>query len=207
VIGPGAVLGANGRIGANAVIGPAVEMGEDCVVGLGATVRYCLAGSRVHIAAGARIGEDGFGFVSGARGHLKVPQLGRVLIGDDVAIGANTTIDRGSGPDTTIADGVIIDNLVQIAHNVKIGRNSVIVAFVGISGSTMIGDNVVIGGQVGIAGHLTLGDGAKIVAQSGVITDVPPGAAYGGSPALPLGDYWRQVATLRRLAKRKPSER
>ena len=207
VIGRGAKLGANCWIDANAVIGPAVEMGEDCVVGLGATVRYCLAGSRVRIAAGVRIGEDGFGYVPGADGHLKVPQLGRVLIGNDVEIGANTTIDRGSGPDTTIADGVIIDNLVQIAHNVTIGRNTIIVALVGISGSTTIGDNVLIGGQVGISGHVTLGDGAKIMAQSGVITDIPPGAVYGGTPAVPQRDYWRQTVTLRRLAKRKPGER
>ena len=207
VIGRGAELGANCRIGANAVIGPAVRIGEGCVVGCGATVRYCLAGNHVRIAAGVRIGEDGFGFVAGAERHLKVPQLGRVLIGDDVEIGANTTIDRGSGPDTTIADGVIIDNLVQIAHNVKIGRRSIIVALVGISGSTTIGENVVIGGQVGIAGHVTLGDGARIMAQSGIISDVPPGATLCGSPALPHGDFWRQMVTLKRLAKREPGER
>ncbi|TDI65757.1 MAG: UDP-3-O-(3-hydroxymyristoyl)glucosamine N-acyltransferase [Alphaproteobacteria bacterium] len=207
VIGRGARLGANCRIGANAVIGPAVEMGEDCIVGPGATVRYCLAGNRVRIAAGVRIGEDGFGYVSAAKGHLKVPQLGRVLIGDDVEIGANTTVDRGSGPDTTIADGVIIDNLVQIAHNVTIGRNTIIIALVGISGSTTIGDNVVIGGQVGIAGHVTLGDGSKIMAQSGIMADIPPGALFVGTPAVPQRDYWRQTVTLRRLAKRKPSER
>ncbi len=177
VIGRGAELGANCGIGANAVIGPAVKMGEDCVVG------------------------------PGAKRHLKVPQLGRVLIGDDVDIGANTTIDRGSGPDTTIADGVIIDNLVQIAHNVTIGRNTIIVAQVGISGSTTIGDNVVIGGQVGIAGHVTLGDGAKIVAQAGIMADVPPGAVFAGTPALPQREFWRQTVALRRLAKRKPGAR
>jgi UDP-3-O-[3-hydroxymyristoyl] glucosamine N-acyltransferase len=207
VIGRGAELGANCRIAANAVIGPAVRLGEDCVVGCGATVRYCLAGDRVRIAAGVRIGEDGFGYVAGAERHLKVPQLGRVLIGDDVEIGANTTVDRGSGPDTTIADGAIIDNLVQIAHNVKIGRNSILVALVGISGSTTIGDNVVIGGQVGIAGHVTLGDGARIMAQSGIISDIPPGATFCGSPALPQGEFWRQVVTLKRLAKREPGEK
>ena len=207
VIGRGAELGADCRIGANAVIGPAVKMGEDCVVGPGATVRYCLAGNRLRIAAGVRIGEDGFGFVSGAKRHLKVPQLGRVLIGDDVDIGANTTIDRGSGPDTTIADGVIIDNLVQIAHNVTIGRNTIIVAQVGISGSTTIGDNVVIGGQVGIVGHVTLGDGAKVVSQAGIMADVPPGAIVAGTPALPQREFWRQTVVLRRLAKRKPGAR
>jgi UDP-3-O-[3-hydroxymyristoyl] glucosamine N-acyltransferase len=207
VIGRGAELGANCRVGANAVIGPAVRMGEGCVVGCGASVRYCLAGDRVRIAAGVRIGEDGFGYVAGAERHLKVPQLGRVLIGDDVEIGANTTIDRGSGPDTTIGDGVVIDNLVQIAHNVKIGRHSIIVALVGISGSTTIGDNVVIGGQVGIAGHVSLGDGARIMAQAGIISDVPPGATLCGSPAMPHGEFWRQVVTLKRLAERKTGER
>lgn len=206
VIGRGAQLGANCRIGANAVIGPAVKLGDDCVIGPGATIRYCLAGDRLRIAAGVRIGEDGFGYVPGAERHLKVPQLGRVLIGDDVEIGANTTVDRGSGPDTTIADGVVIDNLVQIAHNVKIGKNSIIVALVGISGSTTIGDNVVIGGQVGIAGHVTLGDGARIMAQSGIITDIPPGATYCGTPAVPREEFWRQVVTLKRLAKRKTGE-
>ncbi len=207
VIGPGAQLGANCRVSANAVIGPAVRLGEDCSIGAGASVSYCLAGDRVRIAAGVRIGEDGFGFVPGLDKHLKVPQLGRVLIGNDVEIGANTTIDRGSGADTMIADGVIIDNLVQIAHNVKIGRNSIIVALVGISGSSIIGDNVVIGGQVGITGHVSLGDGAQIKAQSGVIADVPPGVTYCGTPALPQMEYWRQMAMLRRLANKKPSER
>lgn len=206
VVGPRAEIGANCRIGANAVIGPAVKIGQDCVIGPGATIKYCIAGERVRIAAGARIGEDGFGYATGSERHLKVPQLGRVLIGDDVEIGANTTVDRGSGPDTIIADGVIIDNLVQIAHNVKIGRNSIIVAQVGISGSTTIGDNVVIGGQVGIAGHITLGDGVRIVAQSGIMSDVPAGATYSGSPAVPQGEFWRQVVTLKRLAKRKSGE-
>lgn len=206
VIGRGAELGANCSIGANAVVGPKVRMGEGCVISPGATVRYCLMGNRVRIAAGVRIGEDGFGYVPGVQHHLKVPQLGRVLIGDDVEIGANTTVDRGSGPDTIIADGVVIDNLVQIGHNVKIGRNSIIVAQVGISGSTTIGDNVIIGGQVGIAGHLTLGDGVKVVAQAGIIHDVPPGATYSGSPAVPQGEFWRQVVTLKRLAKRKSGE-
>ncbi len=207
VVGPGAELGAGCRIGANAVIGPGVRIGREGVVGPGASVRYCLAGDRVRIAAGVRIGEDGFGYASGRDGHLKVPQLGRVIIGDDVEIGANTTVDRGSGPDTVISDGVIIDNLVQIAHNVKVGRNSVIVSQVGISGSTTIGENVVIGGQAGITGHLVLGDGVRIAAQSGVMTDVPPGATFGGSPALAHKDWLRQMAFLRRLTKKNPDDR
>jgi UDP-3-O-[3-hydroxymyristoyl] glucosamine N-acyltransferase len=207
VIGPGAEIGAGSRIGANAVIGPGVRIGENGIVGPLASVRYCLAGDRVRIAAGARIGEDGFGFAPGAEGHVKVPQLGRVIIGDGVDIGANTTIDRGSGPDTVIGDGVIIDNLVQIAHNVRVGKNSIIVAQVGISGSTTIGDNVVIGGQAGITGHLVLGDGVQIAAQSGVMTDVPAGATFGGSPAVPQRDWFRQVAMLRRLTKKNLDDR
>lgn len=207
VVGPGAELGAGCRVSANAVIGPGVRIGRDGIIGPGASIRYCLAGDRLRVLAGTRIGEDGFGYAPGPEGHLKVPQLGRVIIGDDVEIGANTTIDRGSGPDTVIADGVIIDNLVQIAHNVQIGRNSVIVSQVGISGSTTVGENVVIGGQAGITGHLALGDGVKIAAQSGVMTDVPPGATFGGSPAQAQREWLKQVAMLRRLTKKTPDDR
>ena len=207
VIGPGAEIGAGSRIGTNAVIGPGVCIGDGGRIGPLASVRYCLAGDGVRIAAGARIGEDGFGFALGPEGHVKVPQLGRVIIGNGVEIGANTTIDRGSGPDTVIGDGVIIDNLVQIAHNVRVGRNSIIVAQVGISGSTTIGDNVVIGGQAGIAGHLVLGDGVRIAAQSGVMTDIPAGATFGGSPAVPQKDWFRQIAMLRRLTKKNLDDR
>ncbi|MDX1483147.1 MAG: UDP-3-O-(3-hydroxymyristoyl)glucosamine N-acyltransferase [Alphaproteobacteria bacterium] len=213
VIGPGAIvgakakLGANCRIGANAVVGPGVELGDDCAVGIGASVRYCLAGDRVRLAAGVRIGEDGFGFASDPDGHIRIPQLGRVIIGNDVDIGANTTIDRGSGPDTVIADGVIIDNLVQIAHNVKVGRNCVIVAQVGISGSTTIGDNVLIGGQAGIVGHVNVGDGAKIAAQSGIISDVPAAATYGGSPALSNKERMRQLVVLKRITQKHSGNR
>lgn len=207
VIGPLAEVGANCRIGANAVIGPAVRFGRDGVVEAGATVRYCIAQDRVRIAAGARIGEDGFGFAMSEGGPLKVPQLGRVLIGNDVDIGANTTIDRGSGPDTEIGDGTIIDNLVQIAHNVKIGRNCIIVGMVGISGSATLGDNVVIGGQAGFVGHVTIGAGAKIAGASKVFKDVPPGAAVMGYPAVPQKEFWRQIVTLKRLVARKRGER
>lgn len=201
VIGRGAELGADCRIGANAVIGPAVKMGEDCVVGPGATVRYCLAGNRLRIAAGVRIGEDGFGFVSGAKRHLKVPQLGRVLIGDDVDIGANTTIDRGSAADTVIGAGCMIDNLVQIAHNVQLGRGCVIVAQVGIAGSTKFGDFVFVGGQSAIAGHLTIGDGAQFAARSGVIRNHEGGQTYGGAPAIPIQQWRRQMVAIARLGK------
>src|SRR5262249_45046936 len=154
--------------GATAVIGPGVILGADCVVGPGASLSHCVLGARVVIYPGVRIGQDGFGFATDAGRHIKVPQLGRVLIGDDTEVGAKTCIDRGSAGDTVIGPGCMIDNLVQIGHNVRLGRGCVIVAQVGISGSTHLDDYVVVGGQVGLAGHLHVGTGAKIAAQSGV---------------------------------------
>lgn len=203
VIAERARIGARSLIGANAVIGPGVEIGADCRIGSGATVSHSLIGDRVAIYPGARIGQDGFGFAPDPKGHVKVPQLGRVVIEDDVEIGANTTIDRGAGPDTVIGQGCWIDNLVQIAHNVQLGRGCVIVAQVGISGSTKIGDFVQIGGQAGLTGHLTIGTGARIAAQAGIMRDIEPGATYGGSPAVPVRLWHRQSAALARLAKSK----
>lgn len=202
VIGPGAEIGRRCRIGPNAVVGAGVVVGDDCLVGPCASLTYCLIGSRVIVHAGARIGQDGFGFALGPGGHVKVPQLGRVIVEDDVEIGANTTIDRGTGPDTVIGAGTKIDNLVQIAHNVCLGRGCVVVSQVGISGSTQIGNFVVIGGQAGLTGHLSIGDGARIAAQSGVMRDVERGVTMAGSPALPAREHWRQVATLAELSKK-----
>jgi UDP-3-O-[3-hydroxymyristoyl] glucosamine N-acyltransferase len=201
VIGPRAEIGAGAVIGPNAVVGPDVRIGRDSAVGAGATVCNALIGDRVIIHPGVRIGQDGFGFAMGPRGHLKVPQIGRVIIQDDVEIGANSTIDRGANRDTIIGEGTKIDNLVQIAHNVVIGRHCVIVSQVGISGSTELGDFVVVAGQAGVTGHLKIGMGAQIGAQSGVMADVPPGARMGGSPAKPARDWLRGVAMLDRLAK------
>ena len=203
VIGPGSEIGARCHVGANAVIGAGVVVGEDCIVGAGASLSHCLVGDRVTIYPGARIGQDGFGFVSGPEGHLRIPQTGRVIVHDDVEIGANTTIDRGSGSDTVIGPGCMIDNLVQIGHNVQLGRGCVIVAQVGISGSTKLGDFVVCGGQVGLAGHLVIGDGAKLAARTGATRDLAPGRDYGGMPAIPLRQWKRQTVALARLAQRK----
>jgi UDP-3-O-[3-hydroxymyristoyl] glucosamine N-acyltransferase len=208
-IGPGAVIEAKAEIGArsvilaNAVIGQGVVIGDETVIGATASLSHCLIGRRVIIHPGVRIGQDGFGFAMGQQGHLKVPQLGRVVVEDDVEIGANTTIDRGAGPDTIIKAGTKIDNLVQIAHNVVLGKACIIVAQVGISGSTEFGDFAIAAGQAGITGHLKIGTGARIAAQSGVMRDIEPGVKVGGSPAVPIMDYHRQTTILSRLASKK----
>ena len=202
VIGPGAEIGRGTIISAQAVIGPNVRIGRDCAVGAGASVMHALIGNRVIIHPGARIGQDGFGFAMSPRGHLKVPQVGRVIIQDDVEIGANTAVDRGANRDTVIGEGTKIDNFVQIGHNVTIGRHCVIVAHVGISGSTVLEDFVVLGGQVGVAGHLRIGMGAQIGAQSGVISSLAAGGKYLGSPAKPARQMFREIATLAKLTQK-----
>ncbi len=199
-------IGDNVWIETNAVIQHNVKIGSNCRIGANATISHAHIGDYVSIYTGVRIGQDGFGFAIDPAGHVKVPQLGRVIIGDHVEIGANTTIDRGASPDTIIGQGTWIDNLVQIGHNVEIGRGCVIVAQVGISGSAKIADYVAIGGQVGVAGHLNIGSGAKIGAQSGVISDIPPMQEYLGSPAMPKGQFFRQIAMLNRLIKKKKQD-
>ncbi len=200
VIGPDAWIGEGTIIAANVVIGPGVRIGRSCSVGPGATIVNTLLGDRVIIHSGARLGQDGFGFAMGPRGHLKIPQVGRVIVQNDVEIGANTTIDRGANRDTIIGEGTKIDNLVQIGHNVTVGRHCVIVSQVGISGSTELGDFVAIGGQGGLTGHLKIGMGAQIAAQSGVMTDIPAGERWGGAPARPMRIYMRMAALLEKLA-------
>jgi UDP-3-O-[3-hydroxymyristoyl] glucosamine N-acyltransferase len=201
VIGPGAAVGSGTVVCANAVIGPNCQIGRDGHVGAGATLQCCLLGNRVFVHAGVRIGQDGFGYMPGKSGLEKVPQLGRVVIQDDVEIGANTTIDRGALSDTVIGEGTKIDNLVQIAHNVRIGRHCVIAGHCGISGSAAIGDGVMLGGGVGLADHVTLGARVQVAASSGVMNDIPDGEKWGGTPAQPIKAAFREMAAVRALAR------
>jgi UDP-3-O-[3-hydroxymyristoyl] glucosamine N-acyltransferase len=203
VIEAGVRLGARCRIGANTVIEAGVELGEDCWVGANVTLSHCIIGARVVLHPGVRIGQPGFGFAPDQSGPVKIPQLGRVIIGDDADIGANTTIDRGSGHDTVIGPGTMIDNLVQIGHNVVLGRGCILAAQVGISGSTKLGDFVMVGGQAGFAGHIEIGSGARIAGTAGVMRDVAPGETVCGSPAVPIRLFMKQVAILQGLAKKK----
>lgn len=212
-IEPGAVIGANveigtgSSIGANTVIGRGVQIGSNCAIAAHVTLSHALVGDRVIIHPGARIGQDGFGFAMGPSGHQKIPQLGRVVLQDDVDIGANTTIDRGAGPDTVIGEGSKIDNQVQLGHNVSIGRGCIIVSQVGISGSAKLGNYVVAGGQVGIAGHLEIGDGAMLAARTGVPGNLEGGQQYGGTPARPVSQWRRELAAVAILAKRKKKKK
>ena len=200
VIGPQAHIGQGTRVAAGAVVGYRVAIGRDCYIGPQSTVTHALVGDRVTLHAGVRIGQDGFGYAMGRHGHLKVAQIGRVVIQDDVEIGANSTIDRGALKDTVIGEGSKIDNLVQIGHNVIMGRHCVIVAQSGISGSTELGDFVVMGGQSGTAGHIKLGNGVQIAGTAHPIKDVPAGGRIGGTPGRPLKQWAREVAVLTRLA-------
>jgi UDP-3-O-[3-hydroxymyristoyl] glucosamine N-acyltransferase len=202
IIGKGAEIGRGTLIGAYAVIGPEVRIGRDCAIGAHATVVHALIGNRVIIHSGARIGQDGFGFAMGPAGHFKVPQIGRVILQDDVDIGANSTIDRGANRDTVIGEGTKIDNLVQIGHNVTIGRHCVLCGAAGVSGSSVLEDYVVLAGQVGIAGHIRIGMAAQIGAQSGIMNDVPPGAKMFGTPAKPARQFFREFAVIERMVQK-----
>ncbi|MBO6674401.1 MAG: UDP-3-O-(3-hydroxymyristoyl)glucosamine N-acyltransferase [Rhizobiales bacterium] len=201
VIGAHAAVGAGTTVCAGAVIAHHVQIGRDGYVGAQAVVQHALIGDRVILHSGVNIGQDGFGFAMSPMGHLKVPQLGRVIIQDDVEIGAGSCIDRGTTRDTIIGEGTKIDNLVQIGHNVEIGRHCVLVGQVGIAGSSVLEDFVAIGGHSGVAGHLRIGMGAQIAAASNVKDDVPPGARWAGTPAKSARTVFRELAAIKRLGE------
>jgi UDP-3-O-[3-hydroxymyristoyl] glucosamine N-acyltransferase len=203
VLGQGVRLGRNVRIGAAAVLGDGVELGDDVQL-LPHVVCYSgtIVGNRVILHAGVRLGSDGFGYVPGKNGEMprKIPQVGRCIIGDDVEIGANTTIDRGSVDDTVIGLGTKIDNLVQIGHNCRIGARCLIAGQAGIAGSTHVEDDVFLAGQAGLADHVTIGRGARVTVQGGVIGDIEPGATVSGYPARTHREFLRAQGALYRLA-------
>lgn len=200
-IGRDVEIGSGTVIAAGAVIGANCRIGRDCYISSGVSLQCCLVGNRVYLYPGVRIGQDGFGYLSGAIGIEKIPQLGCVIIQDDVEIGANTTIDRGALSDTVIGEGTKIDNLVQIAHNVRIGRFCIIAAHTGIAGSVTVGDMSVLGGRVGISDHVNIGSKVQIAASSGVMNDIPDGEKWGGIPARPFKQWFREVAALRNIGK------
>jgi len=201
VIGKNVEIGRGSVIGAGTVIGENCKIGRDCYFAPGVSVQYAFIGNRVRLYAGVRIGQDGFGYIGGAQGIEKIPQLGRVILQDDVEIGANSTIDRGALSDTIIGEGTKIDNLVQIAHNVRIGRFCLIAAQCGLAGSCSVGDGTQIGGATGIADHIKIGAHVQIAATSGVMNDIPDGEKWGGSPARPFKQWFREVAALRSMSR------
>lgn len=207
VIGRDAKIGQRCHIGSHAVLGAGVTLGDDCRIGPHTAISHALIGARVEIASCVTIGGQGFGFVVGPAGMLRMLQVGRVIIEDDVEIGANCAIDRGATGDTVIGAGSVIDNLVQIGHNVRLGRCCVLSGQVGIAGSTVLGDGVMVGGQAAISDHLTIGAGARIAGKSGVMRDVECGGKVGGYPALPLRQWHRQSAGLLRLFGRRGGDR
>ena len=204
VIGPGAEIGDGTRIGPNSVIGRGVAIGKDCEIGSNCTISNAFLGDGVVILPGAQIGQPGFGFASGPQGHIKIPQLGRVIVQDRVEVGACTTIDRGALGDTVIGEGSKLDNLIQIGHNTHIGRHNIIVAQAGVAGSCEFGDFVILGPQTGIANHVKIGAGARIAAraasQPGI--EYPGGQDYGGAPLRPVREWIREMHALTKLAKK-----
>lgn len=206
VIGENVVIGDGVWIESHASIGRHVQLGNQCRIGPHSSVSHAIIGNNVRLYPGVRIGQDGFGFAIDPSGFVKVPQLGRVVVGDHIEIGANTCIDRGTQGDTVIGSGTWIDNLVQIAHNVKIGRGCVIVSQCGIAGSTELEDFVVLGGQVGVSGHLKIGTMARVAAKSGVTKNIPAKEEWMGYPAMPMKAFLRQTVTITNLARKTKAE-
>lgn len=203
VIGPGVRIGAETTIGAGAVIGPGVSIGRRCRIGPRVVISCALIGDGVALYAGAVIGEAGFGATAGDAGVMDIPQLGRVILQDNVTIGANSCVDRGAYDDTVVGENTKVDNLVHIAHNTRVGRNCVMAAYVGISGSVTIGDGVSFGGRAGVADHVSIGSGAVVGAAAGVMRDVPAGEFWSGYPAKPVREWLKETAWLARAARRK----
>lgn len=202
-IGRGANIGKFVRIGDNVSIGEGVEIGDNTIIGSNVSISHTIIGKNVIINSGARIGESGFGIVPAKDGLHYIKQIGRVILSDFVRVGANTTIDRGSIEDTFIGTGTIIDNLVQIGHNVRIGSYSVIVAQVGISGSTEVGNGTTLAGQVGVAGHIKIGDNVTVAAKGGVTNSIPSNSIFAGFPASDIKEWRKKVALLNIMLKNK----
>lgn len=200
VLGPDVRIGRGTRIGANTVIGPGVAIGRNCRIGPNATLGFCLIGDGVRIGAGTVVGEAGFGVAGSASGPMDVPQLGRVILQDRVSVGANSCIDRGAWDDTVVGEGTKIDNLVQVAHNVRIGRFCLIAAHTGLSGSVVVEDGVMFGGRAGVADHHVIGRGARIAAAAAVLRDVPAGETWSGYPARPVRQFLRETAWVAKQA-------
>jgi UDP-3-O-[3-hydroxymyristoyl] glucosamine N-acyltransferase len=206
VIGPAAKIGARTLIGANAVIGPGVTIGEDCAIGNNCSITHCRVGDRVIIHPGCNIGQDGYGYLNSAAGHTKIPQIGGVVIHDDVEIGSGTRIDRGGIRDTVIGEGTKIDNLCQIGHNCVIGRHCIIVAQCGLSGSVTLEDFVVLGPRTGIVPHITVGRGAITASRSTIYENVPAGETWGGFPAKPQKQWLREIVAIKKLGTRRTAK-
>lgn len=201
VVGAGVEIGRGTIIGANSVIGPGVTIGRNCVIAANCTIDCAHLGNEVVIHSGVRIGTEGFGWLDHGQSNRKIPQLGRVIVQDRVEIGANSTIDRGALGDTVIGDGTKIDNLVQIGHNCRIGRNCLVAAMSGLSGSTIVEDGVLLGGGVGTSGHLRIGAGSVVYGRAAVTKDWPAGSKLAGAPAQDIKDFWRELAFVRKLIK------